>query len=205
MRNLVLPLLILALAGCESLVAAVARPDVTTARVDVEGGEFALDPTHAAVLFRINHLGFADYIGRFEVLDASLDFDPDNPEASSLSATVDIASLDIANEEFAETLTGPDWFDAENHPQAVFRSTAIEVTGEATGRVTGELTLKGTTAPITLDVTFNGGGDDRLRSAYVVGFSATGSFDRTAFGINRFSGLITDMVRIEIEAEFLRR
>jgi len=45
MRNLVLPLLILALAGCESLVAAFARPDVTTARVEVEGGEFSLDPT----------------------------------------------------------------------------------------------------------------------------------------------------------------
>lgn len=205
MRATLTLMLILVLAGCQSLIAAVARPDVTTARVELEGGAFRLDPTHAAVIFRINHLGYADYIGRFEMLDASLDFDPERPEASSLTATIEIASLDIANDDFAATLIGPDWFDAEAHPQAVFRSTAIEVTGENTGRITGDLTLKGVTAPVMLDVTFNGGGDDRLRGAYVVGFSAKGEFDRTDFGVDRFSGLITDMVRIEIEAEFLRQ
>ncbi len=205
MRAALTMMLILALGGCQSLIAAFAKPDVTTERVALEGGAFRLDPTHAAVIFRINHLGYADYVGRFEVLDATLDFDPERPEASSLTSTIEIASLDIANEDFAATLTGPDWFDAKAHPQAVFRSTAIEVTGENTGRVTGDLTLKGTTAPVTFDVNFNGGGDDRLRGAYVVGFSAKGEFDRTVFGVDRFSGLITDMVMIEIEAEFLRQ
>jgi len=205
MRAALTILLILALGGCQSLIAAVAKPDVTTERVELEGGAFRLDPAHAAVIFRINHLGYADYIGRFEVLDATLDFNPERPEASSLMAKIDIASLDIANDDFAATLTGPDWFDAEAHPEALFRSTAIEVTGEDTGRITGDLTLKGETAPVMLDVTFNGAGDDRLRGAYVVGFSARGECDRTDFGVDRFSGLISDMVRIEIEAEFLRQ
>ena len=60
------------------------------------------------------------------------------------------------------------------------------------------------TAPVTFFVTFNGGARDLLRSAYVTGFSAYADIDRTDFGISRFSGVITDTVRIEIEAEFLR-
>ena len=87
----------------------------------------------------------------------------------------------------------------------MLRSTEIAVTGETTGTMTADLTLHGVTAPVTLDVTFNGGGQDRLRGAYVVGFSATGEIDRTVFGVDRFSGLITDTVLIEVETEFLKQ
>jgi len=53
-------------------------------------------------------------------------------------------------------------------------------------------------------VTFNGAGFDRLRNAQVAGFSATTDLDRTVFGIDRFSGLLTDKVHVEIEAELLK-
>jgi len=69
----------------------------------------------------------------------------------------------------------------------------------------GDLTLKGVTAPITLDVTFNGGGNDLLRGGYIVGFSAQGAFNRTTFGVDRFAGIVANDVTIEIEAEFIRR
>lgn len=193
-----------ALAAC-SLLAPLAKPDLSAEASALRDGAYRLDGDHAALIFRIDHLGFSKYLGRFENFDASLDFDPDNPAAAGLEAVIDMASLDVANPEFAATLLGPAWFDAEAHPQAIFRSTAIEVTGETSGLLRGELTLKGQTAPVVLEVVFNGGARDRLRAnQYVVGFSARGTLDRTAFGVSRFSGLIADNVDIEIQAEFIR-
>ncbi len=154
--------------SCASLVA----PKVASEPAALKAGAYALDQSHASLVFRINHLGYSAYVGRFEAIDATLDFDADDVTASHVEATIDIASLDVANDEFAGTLTGKDWFDAARFPQAVFRSISIEKTGDRAGRMAGDLTLHGVTAPVTLDITFNGGAQDFLRGGYVVGFSA---------------------------------
>ncbi len=195
-------LAVVALTGCASLVA----PRVAVEPAALKDGAYALDRTHAALTFKVDHLGFSNYVGRLKRFDAQLDFDAEDPAAARVEAVVDMTSLDVADEDFAATLMGPGWFDAEAFPEAVFRSTTIEVTGAGAGRMTGDLTLKGVTAPVTLDVTFNGGARDILRSgSYVVGFSASGSFDRTVFGIDRFAGVVGNDVMVEIEAEFERR
>ena len=193
------------LAACTSVVAPLLKPDVSTAITRVKAGDYALDPAHAAVLFRIDHLGFSTYIGRFETFDASLTGDAADPASSRVEAVIDMTSLDVANAPFASELMGPDWFDAATFPQAVFKSTSVVMTGDTTAKVTGDLTLHGVTAPVTLDVTFNGAAYDRLRGADVAGFSAVTTIDRTVFGVSRFSGLVTDTVDIEIEAEFIRQ
>ena len=195
---------LLALPACNTL-AAVVSPQANTEREALRSGAYSLDNSHTAVVFKIGHLGFSNYVGRFELAEASLDFDADNPAQAQLEAIIEIASLDVANDEFAETLIGSSWFDAEAHPQAIFRSSGISITGETTGKVTGDLTLKGVTKPVTLDVTFNGGDNDRLRGGYAIGFSATGTFKRSDFGMSRLIGPVSDDVVIEIEAEFLRK
>ena len=186
-KQLLPAIAILTLPACNTLAAAVS-PQANTEREALRTGEYTLDNLHTAVTFKIDHLGFSNYVGRFEQVEASLDFDAENPAEARLEAIIEIASLDVANDEFAETLSGSSWFDAEVHPQAIFRSTGISVTSGTTGTVTGNLTLKGVTNPVTLDVTFNGGDNDRLRGGYAIGFSATGSFKRSDFGISRFLG-----------------
>ena len=195
---------LLMLAGCNTLASTFA-PDATAERAALKTGEYGLDATHTAVTFKINHLGFSNYVGRFEAVDASLDFDAANPAEASLEAIIDVTSLDIANDEFAATLIGPGWFNSAEHPDAVFRSTSIDVTGETSGKVTGDLTLKGVTKPVTLNVVFNGGDNDPLRGGYAIGFSATGSFNRSDFGITKYLGPVSDEVKIDIEAEFVRK
>lgn len=194
----------LMLVGCNTLASTFA-PDATAERAALKTGEYSLDAKHTAVTFKINHLGFSNYVGRFEAVDASLDFDAANPAEASLEAIIDVTSLDIANDEFAATLIGPGWFNSAEHPDAVFRSTSIDVTGETSGKVTGDLTLKGVTKPVTLNVVFNGGDNDPLRGGYAIGFSATGSFNRSDFGITKYLGPVSDEVKIDIEAEFVRK
>ena len=192
------------LAGCNTLAANVLKPDVDTAAAAVPAGDYALDKAHASILFKIDHLGYSTYVGRFERFDASLSGDPAMPEAATVTASVDMTSLNIANPEFAAELMGPDWFDAAAHPQATFKTLGLKITGVNEADVSGELTLKGKTLPVTIKARLNGSAYDRLRGADVVGFSATLPVNRSAFGIDKYSGLITDDVLIEIEAEFVR-
>ena len=65
-----------ALAGCDRLI----TPDFNTEVAELRGGAYTLDKTHASLLWKINHLGFSSYIGRFNDFDATLDFDPENVE-----------------------------------------------------------------------------------------------------------------------------
>lgn len=191
-------------ASCAALAPALA-PNVNSDPTALKPGDYALDRDHAALIFKIGHLGFSKFIGRFERFDVSLDFDDAHPENAKVEAVIDMTSLDIGNDNFANTLMGSNWFDANQFPETTFRSTGIEITGENTGIMSGDLTMHGVTKPVSVEVTFNGGGNDRLRGAYVVGFSAKTKIDRTEFGVDRFPTLVSEMVELEIEAEFKKR
>jgi len=119
---LVLLMPVFGAAGCNTLAVAALKPDVQVEAARVPAGDYQLDLKHASLLFKIDHLGFSTYVGRFEKFDASLTGDPEHPEAATLNAIVDITSLNVANPEFAEELMGPDWFDAARYPQATFKT-----------------------------------------------------------------------------------
>jgi polyisoprenoid-binding protein YceI len=200
-RSTLLPVLVLALGGCGYLVP---HHHQTTELSALPEGAYRLDPEHATILFKIDHLGFSRLVGRFDRFDATLDFDPQDPQAAKLVALIDVASIDLGLPAFEEELRGSGWLDVERYPEARFESRTIAITGEDTGIVTGDLTLRGISAPVTLDVTFNGGGSNLLTGAYTLGFEAHGSVLRSTFGLGAFAPAIGDEVLLEIHAEFLR-
>jgi polyisoprenoid-binding protein YceI len=179
-------------------------PGFQTSVQDLRGGAYVLDKDHATLLWKVNHLGFSAYIGRFNEFDASLDFDPANVENSSLEVIVNTASLDVNNEAFANDLRGDSWFNVAAYPQAIFRTTSfVEAVDEDTFVFEGDLTLLGTTAPITLTVNFNGGGRNFLTRRYTLGFSATTSFQRSVFGLDNLVAFgVGDNIDLEIHVEF---
>ncbi len=192
-------------ASCNTLAVAALKPDVQQEAASVPAGDYALDIKHASILFKVDHLGFSTYIGRFEKFDASLTGDPEHPEAATLTAVVDITSLNVANPDFAEELMGPDWFDAARYPQATFKTYGLKVVGENTADISGDLVLKGKSQAVIIKARLNGSAYDRLRGADVVGFSATLPIKRSDYGLDKYVGLVGDDVSIEIEAEFVRR
>ncbi|MGF1477200.1 MAG: YceI family protein [Geminicoccaceae bacterium] len=169
----------------------------------LRAGSFRLDPDHATLLVKIDHLGFSTYVGRFNSFDASLDFDPERPEASDLQVVIDTSSIDVNNEAFEEELRGPQWFDVASFPEASFVAREISVTDENAGEIRGDLTLVDVTRPVVLDVTFNGGANNLLTGRYTIGFAAETSFQRSAFGMDYLVPAIGDEVEVEIHAEFL--
>jgi polyisoprenoid-binding protein YceI len=177
----------------------------------VPAGDYKLDPSHASLEFKVNHLGFSHYTARFTDFDAKLKFDPAHPEASSVEATIDPKSLALNAPPagFKDELTGKSWLDAGQYPAITFRSTKVEVTGANTAKITGDFTLHGVTKPVVLEATFNGGYAGHPMDPHArIGFSAHGVFKRSEFGIGYGVPApgstmgVSDEVDVSIEAEF---
>ncbi len=188
------------LAGCGSLL----QPDLDTELAELRPGSYEVDPRHTTVLFKVAHLGLSKFVGRFNDFDATLDYDPENPRAAKLDAVIRTASIDVTNSDFEDTLRDS-WFDSDEFPEARFTTTSVEIGKGNHARFTGDFTLLGVTAPITLDVVFNGGAFNMLTGRYTLGFSATGVIKRSTFGMDKYIPAVGDEVEIEVHAEFLKR
>lgn len=178
---------------------------------DLPAGAYELDPSHASLLFRVDHLGFSKYTGRLTRYDAKLQLDPARPETARLEATIDPRSLSVENPPagFEDELRGEQWLNAGAHPQITYRSTKVTPTGARTARIDGDLSFRGVTRPVSLNATFNGGyrGHPMDPNARI-GFSATGALKRSEFGMRYGVPApgttmgVGDEVELIIEAEF---
>lgn len=223
-RLILASLALLALAACARKAAEDAAPEAPAAQsaaamspiipvaTDAPAGTYILDKAHASLVFTVDHLGFSNYTGQFKSFDATLGFDPANPAAMRVRASVDPLSLDIPAPPggFLAELTGPQWLDAGQFATMVFTSTKVELTGPDTATVEGDLAFHGVTAPVALDAKFNGGFKSLPphQTNARIGFSASGSLSRSAFGVSY--GVpppgstmgVGDAVAFTIEAEF---
>jgi polyisoprenoid-binding protein YceI len=192
---------VITLASCGYLI----KPKIKTAMTQLEKGSYQIDSTHASVLFKVDHMGLSTFVGRFNRFDAQLEFDPANIAAAKLSAVIDITSVDVNNQNLEETLQGSSWFDTERYPQASFKTARVEVIDASTADFTGDLNFHGVTAPLTLRIKFNGGGNNMLTGSYTLGFSANTHFLRSVYGMSYLTPAIGDRVDIEIFAEFKQK
>lgn len=173
---------------------------------------YSLDKAHASLIFRVSHMGFSNWTGRFGTWDAKLTLDPKNPANSHVEATIDPNSLASDNPPagFLEELRGAMFLNAPKFPQMTFKSTRIVMTAPNKALVTGNFTLHGITKQVTLDTTFNGGyAEMKLDPGGArIGFSAQGALNRSDFGIGfgvppKGSTMgVGDPVSFHIEAEF---
>lgn len=184
-----------------------ARAEMTPVS-EMPAGVYNLDKSHATMLWKVNHVGLSDYIGRFTDFTVDLDFDPAAPENSSLNVSVNPLSLATdypypEKKDFSKQLaTDEQWLNAGAFPKIEFVSTSIEKTGDNTGVVTGDLTFLGVTKPLSLDVVFNGAYLEKpFASVPALGFSATGVLKRSDWGLDTYVPSIGDEVELEIEVE----
>ena len=185
---------------------------ITVPASTAPAGVYTLDKSHTNLSFRVSHLGFSHYTADFDKVEGKLQFDPANPSAMTVEATIDPKSLDLNSPPagFRDQLLSKAWLDAPAFPGITFKSTKVEVTGPKTANVTGDLTLHGVTKPVTLATTFNGGYAANAFDGARIGFSASGVLKRSDFGIA--AGLpapgtnfgVSDNVAFTIETEFAK-
>ena len=199
-RFAVLLPLILACASCTAV--KVVTHTTSADPVDAPAGLYHLDPHHWSLTFDVDHLGYSRFVMRFDKMLADLDFHPDDPARSSVTARIAAASLDTNVAELDELVRGPDLLESERFPEIVFASRQLRATGKSTGEMDGDLTIHGQTRPVTLGVTFNGGAPNPLTGKHTLGFSATGHFSRSEFGLGRWYPAVGREIQVRIEAEF---
>jgi len=172
---------------------------------DVPSGEYGLDDHHAYISFTYSHIGYSTpHIG-FRNFDANLTLDSENPQNSEIEVVIDTTSIDSRVDEFNGHLRGSNFFDTDNYPQATFKSTSIEGTGEDTFNVTGDLTIKDVTKSVTLEATLNKAAMHPMRKIPAVGFSAETTIMRSDFGLDRAVPAVGDEVTIYITVEMPKK
>lgn len=167
-----------------------------------------LDPTHSIVEFSAKHLMISTVKGSITDVQGTIYADSQNPENSSVEATLNAASIDTRTEQRDNHLRSADFLHVEQFPAIQFRSTKVEGTKEEF-KLTGDLTIRGVTKPVTLDVTFEGQTKDPWGGERI-GFSANGKIDRRDFGLTwnqllETGGVaVSNEIRINIEVEAIK-
>jgi polyisoprenoid-binding protein YceI len=217
---------LLALAACSPATETVATSAIVEAAstpitIAAPAGDYVSDPNHSSVSFDVQHLGLSFYNLKFRTFDATVTFDPANIAASKVIATIKPTDIlagypsdYVANHPGTKFKSWEDdlanstnFLDAGQYPAITFVSTAVEPSGERSAKVTGDLTLKGVTRPVTLDVTFSGETDAHaFAKVPAIGFSATGTFKRSDFGLDYLApSIVGDDVSVKIEGDFIRK
>ncbi len=164
--------------------------------LDIPGykaGTWVLDPAHSEVTFSVRHMMISKVRGTFGVKEATL-VAPENPLEASVTATVDVASIDTKDEGRDNHLRSADFFDVEKYPTMTFVSTGVRVEG-GDFLVDGDLTIRDVTKPVTFEFDFGGFGTDPWGN-YNAGATAKTVIDRETFGLTWNAALETGGVLV---------
>jgi polyisoprenoid-binding protein YceI len=169
-----------------------------------------LDPAHSNAQFVVRHLGISNVQGEFTKLSGTVQVDDSDISKSSVTASIDVASVDTRVKGRDDDLKSPNFFDVAKYPTMTFQSSKIWKTGDGMAKMAGNLTLHGVTREVTFDVTGPSkaiqamGGTRR-------GASATTKINRQDFGLKYLTGLlpggdemIGDTVTITLDIEIVQ-
>jgi polyisoprenoid-binding protein YceI len=168
-------------------------------------GTWKIDPSHTNVEFSAKHMMFTTVKGRFADVDGTVTLAGTAPAAASVDVTMKAASIDTRTEQRDQHLRSADFLNVERFPEMTFKSTKVEGSNEQFV-LTGDLTIRGTTRPVSLDVSFEGSGKDPWGGERL-GFSASGKIDRRDFGLvwnqalEAGGVLVSNDVKIHIDAQ----
>lgn len=184
-----------------------------------DAGTYSVDKGHAFLTASVSHGGLSDYLMDFTDFDASITFDPNDASATSIEFSVNPASVttnypgdykaghaDSGFETWDEQLSrDAKFFNTDNFPKAMFKSTKVRRTGPYSAKVTGDMTFLGAVKPVTFEVTYNGVGNKPwFGDRDLIGFNAEATISRSEFGLTALKGGIGDEVHISFSGEFLQ-
>jgi len=164
--------------------------------------EFALDPAHAGVNFKISHIGLSWIYGRFNDLSGAFTIDPDAAKCA-FNMTIKTESVDTGNGKRDEHLRTPDFFNAKQFPVISFKSTAVKTIKDGY-EVTGDFTMHGETKAITFAL-LGGKTAEFPKGVTRTGFSTELVLKRGDFKIDKFAGAVGEDVHISISFEATKK
>ncbi len=141
-----------------------------------------VDTAHTNVQFKVKHMGFFDVIGDFQTYEGSLETVGESLDGGSITAVVNVDSINTNNGQRDGHLKSDDFFNAEAFPTITFKSTSIVKKGDKFA-ITGDLTIRDITQSVVFDAVHAGklvGMGGELRT----GVQAITTINRKAFGLS---------------------
>ena len=167
-------------------------------------GSWNIDPVHSEVGFSVRHMMVSKVRGKFTTFSGEIVTGEQSAD-SSVTAEIDLSSIDTGNDQRDAHIRSADFFEVENYPKMTYKSTAVRADGDDY-ILAGELTLKGVTKNVPLRLELNGFGPDPFGGTRA-GFTATAEINRRDFGVN-FSApmetggvVVSDKIGIQLEIE----
>lgn len=171
---------------------------------------YQLDPMHSRAHFSVRHMMISHVRGEFTALSGTLEFNPADPTASTVSVEIDVTSIHTGQSQRDDHLRTGDFFDAATYPKITFVSTGAMIAGEDTGTLTGDLTIHGVTKPVTLDVEGTLQEVNDLYGNHRLGFTGKTRIKRSEFGLTYNAVIETggvaigDVVEVIVDVQFVR-
>lgn len=161
---------------------------------------WALDPTHSEVSFKVRHMMMTNVTGTFGLFNVTASTEGEDFATAQISFSAEIASINTGNEQRDGHLKSADFFDAENHPHLVFSGKGMTKKDEENYELTGDLTIRGVSHPVSFAVEFGGVQKDPWGNQKA-GFSISGKINRKDFGLNWNAALETGGVLVSEEVK----
>jgi polyisoprenoid-binding protein YceI len=176
--------------------------------LDDIAGDYVLDPSHTRVGFSARHAMVTKVRGQFDEFEGTAHVDTENPAASTISVTIQAASVTTGNAQRDGHLKTPDFFDIESYPTITFVSTSVERDG-TDWNVTGDLTINATTKPVTIVFEETGTARDPFGNLRA-GFEGSVTINRTDWGLAFNAALetggvlVSEKVTLEFDVSAIR-
>ncbi|MCK6550448.1 YceI family protein [Myxococcota bacterium] len=170
---------------------------------------WTLDAAHTTVGFSVRHMMITNVRGAFQKVSGEATYDTARPEASTVKATIEVASIDTRDEKRDGHLKSPDFFDVERYPTITFTSTGVKRDGDAL-LVAGDLTIHGVTRPVTLKVDEVSAELQDPWGMRRIGATAKTKIKRSDFGMTWNAALeaggilVGDEISIDLEVQLIK-
>ena len=132
--------------------------------------------------------------GTFSGWSADIVFDPEKPEAGSITVRIPLLSVSSGDDTRDTMLKGEDFFGG-GPATAVFRSASIKRSGADRYIAAGTLSMNGARRPVTLAFGLKVAGD-KAKAA------GTATLDRTAFAVGKGEWASTDQIAGKVDVNF---
>lgn len=134
--------------------------------------------------------------GKFGEYSATIRFDPEQTDKSTIEVTVDTGSVLVADEQVLTHLKAPEWLSVVEFPKAVFKSTQItRMPFSDNYIVDGDLTIRDKTVPVTLNFKLKSIDSRAIAEGYA-------TLRRNAFNIGQGEWSRDDVIKNEVRVEF---
>ncbi len=169
-----------------------------------------IDPSHSQITFSVRHMMISNVHGRFESFTGLVDFNEQNPAASSVSVEIAADSINTRDAQRDGHLKSPDFLNAADFPALLFKSSRVEKLDDSHGKIYGDLTIRGVSRPVVLDVEYAGMSKSPWGTTSA-GFSASTKLSRKEWDLNwnvaleTGGWLVGDQINVSIDLEIVKQ